>query len=172
MASEAKTEGQPEVVKKPIDMGKLLGFLFIAVNLVIVGGGTFVVYQNTLGYHPHEITEEIERLQLAEEQKYFAENPIVFTMDPFVVNLSGNPQKTIQLEISLEMLSEQGYEEVITKSTEARDMIVKILNGKSQTDLETIQGKLFLKDQITVAINKYLSAGVVKDIYFTNIIVQ
>jgi flagellar basal body-associated protein FliL len=172
MAKDEKAAEQPAAEKKSLDIGKLLGFAFIALNIGVIGGGTFVVYQNTLGYHPHEVTEEMERLQLAEEQKYFADNPIVFTMDPFVVNLSGNPQKTIQLEISLEMLSEQGYEEVITKSTEARDMIVKILNGKSQTDLETIQGKLFLKDQITVAINKYLKDGVVKDIYFTSMIVQ
>jgi flagellar FliL protein len=54
----------------------------------------------------------------------------------------------------------------------ARDQIVKILNSKKYIDIETIQGKLFLKDQIQTAMNKMLQKGSVKDVYFSEFVVQ
>lgn len=170
MAEEKKEETANE--KPPRDFKKILALLFVVVNIAAVGGAGFVVYKSTIGYVADPLSEKIEKEKFVERVKYFNEKPIVYTMDPFVINLSGEPSKTIQLELSLEMLSEVGYEEVITKTTEARDQIVKILNEKNYTELESIQGKLILKDQITVALNQYLRTGVVKGVYFTNFIVQ
>lgn len=161
-----------ESAKPPRDLKKILMLLFVVINVLGVGGAAFVVYKSTIGYVADPIGEKIAREKYIERVKYFEEKPIVYTMDPFVVNLNGQPAKTIQLELSLEMLNEVGYEEVITKTTEARDKIVQILNGKAYPELETIQGKLILKNQITVALNQYLRAGVVKGVYFTNFIVQ
>ncbi|MCB0348457.1 MAG: flagellar basal body-associated FliL family protein [Bdellovibrionales bacterium] len=158
--------------KPPRDWKKLLVLLFVVVNVGGVGAGAFVVYKNSIGYVADPLQERIEKEKYVERIRYFEDKPIVYTMDPFVINLTGKPSKTIQLELSLEMLSEVGYEEVISKTTETRDKIVRILNEKSYKDLESIQGKLILKDQITVALNQYLNSGVVKGIYFTNFIVQ
>ena len=74
--------------------------------------------------------------------------------------------------MSIEMLSEEGFEELITQGGKARDEIVNILNNKRFEDLESIQGKLFLKDQIARRVNSYLERGVVKDIYFSDFVVQ
>ena len=74
--------------------------------------------------------------------------------------------------IQLEMLSEEGYEEAVNLSPVARDQIVKILNSKKYEDIETIQGKLFLKDQIATSMNGILHKGSVKDVYFNEFVVQ
>jgi flagellar FliL protein len=170
MAEEKKQDDAAE--KPPRDWKKLLALLFVVVNIVGVGGGAFIVYSSTIGHVADPLSDKIEAEKYVERVKYFEDKPIVYTMDPFVINLNGKPSRTIQLELSLEMLSEVGYEEVITKTTEARDQIVKILNDKTYPELESIQGKLILKDQITVALNQYLRSGVVKGVYFTNFIVQ
>ncbi len=171
MAEEqVKTDDLTE--KPPRNWKKLLVLLFVVVNVGGAGAAGFVIYKNSIGYVADPLAEKIEKEKYVERIRYFEDKPIVYTMDPFVINLTGKPSKTIQLELSLEMLSEIGYEEVISKTTETRDKIVRILNEKSYQELESIQGKLILKDQITVALNQYLRSGVIKGIYFTNFIVQ
>ncbi|MNU01437.1 flagellar basal body-associated protein FliL [compost metagenome] len=54
----------------------------------------------------------------------------------------------------------------------ARDQIVRILNDKNFSDLESIQGKLFLKDKIASEVNQLLRKGVVKDVFFSDFVVQ
>ncbi len=54
----------------------------------------------------------------------------------------------------------------------ARDKIVRVLNDKNFNDLESIQGKLFLKDTIAMEVNSILKEGVVKDVFFSDFVVQ
>ena len=78
----------------------------------------------------------------------------------------------VQVKVTLEMLDENGFEEVVSMGAHARDKIVTILNGKKFLELQTIQGKLFLKDEITVALNKQLKRSFIKDIYFSRFVLQ
>jgi flagellar protein FliL len=96
----------------------------------------------------------------------------MYTMPGFVVNLAGSPRRLMKVEMTFEMLDKDGFEEIVRNSPSARDAIVRILNRKTFDDVETIQGKLFLKDQISVALNQAMKAGVVKDIYFNEFLVQ
>tara|TARA_B100001248_G_scaffold241870_2_gene208938 strand:+ start:7079 stop:7639 length:561 start_codon:yes stop_codon:yes gene_type:complete len=173
MAEEENQEQEKaETPKKKKDWKKILTMAFVAINVLGGGAAVFTVYSNTIGYVADPIGEEIKRLKFAEKMKFFEEKPIIYSMDPFVINLAGKARKSMQIEMSLEMVDENGYEEVITKTTEARDRIAKILNEKSFTDLESIQGKLLLKDEIIGTLNRFLDQGVVKGIYFTNLVVQ
>ena len=70
------------------------------------------------------------------------------------------------------MLDEEGYEEVINLGPEARDSIVRILNEKRFGDVETVQGKLHLKNQIASELNVFLQQGVVKNVYFSDFVIQ
>ncbi|MFK8137582.1 MAG: flagellar basal body-associated protein FliL [Bdellovibrionales bacterium] len=169
MADEENKEAK-EVPKK--DKSGLFMLLFMVLNLSAVGGGAFLVYSSTLGYKAPVINEYTEEAKLEEMRQYMEDNPVLFTMEPFTVNLRGKPRRTIRLEMSVEMLSEQGFEELIRIGGKARDEVVEILNTKNFDDLESIQGKLFLKDQIARRINTYLDAGVVKDVYFSDFVVQ
>jgi len=159
----------------------LLGQIaFAVINLAVVGYGTYLVYASTLGWRAPQINEE--QLASLKEKESKDENsqtgPLIFTMDKFTVNLAGDPLKdprrTIQLEVNLEMLNKDGFEEVIdtAQRAKARDKIIQILGNKSYNEVETIQGKLFLKDQIASELNSLLDKGIVKDVYFTNFVVQ
>ena len=167
MADEEKEAGEE---KK--DRSGLFKLLFMVVNFAVVGGGAALTYFNTIGYQAPVINEFTEEAKLQEMRLYMEQNPIVYTMEPFTVNLNGRPKRTIRMEMSIEMLSEEGFEELIREGGKARDEIVNILNTKRFEDLESIQGKLFLKDQIARRVNTYLDKGVVKDIYFSDFVVQ
>jgi flagellar FliL protein len=170
-------EKKPEGKKLPIAL--IMQAVFAIVNLGVTGLGAFWVYSATIGWHAPQITEDgLAAQRAAEEQKLAATGsetgPLVYTMDKFTVNLAGEPKRTIRLEVNLEMLGKEGFEEVINSDNraKARDSIVRILNDKTFGDLESIQGKLFLKDRIATDINALLDKGVVKDVYFSEFVVQ
>ena len=165
--AENKEEKKPEGKKLPVAL--ILQGLFALVNLGVTGLGAFWVYSATIGWHAPEITEEQKLAASGAET-----GPLVYTMDKFTVNLAGEPKRTIRIEVNLEMLGKEGFEEIINSDNraKARDSIVRILNDKTYADLESIQGKLFLKDRIATDVNALLDRGVVKDVYFSEFVVQ
>lgn len=175
MAEKTAAGGGSAEKKKGLNMGLLMSLLFAAVNLAVTGGGAYLVYSATIGWHPPQITEmdlRTEEEKAAEAQRDLS--PYVYTMEKFTVNLDGEPKRTIRLEVNLEMLSPEGFEEVINTKNRARvrDGIVRILNGRTFFELESIQGKLFLKNKIASEINGMLKEGVVKDVFFSDFVVQ
>lgn len=170
--AEEKAEGAAEQ-KKSLDTGALGGLILAVANLVVLGGGGFLIFKSTLGYERPAVREQLVFEEIKQDRENADEaQPLMFTMDSFTVNLAGAPRRVIRVEMSLEMLDKEGFEEVVTLGPKARDAVVKILNGKEFKDLETIQGKLFLKDQIAVTLNEFLKKGVVKDVYFSDFLVQ
>jgi flagellar FliL protein len=170
--TEAPAEGQ-EKPKKSM-AGKLILPLFALLNMAVVGGGGYLAYMGTLGFQYPTAREPAAVKELKKERS--AENGasarVQYTMPVFTVNLAGTPRRLIRVEMTFEMLDKEGFEEIVRNSPRARDEIVRILNGKTFDDVETIQGKLMLKDQIAVTLNQSLKAGVVKDIYFNDFIIQ
>lgn len=146
--------------------------IIAVVDLAAMGTGLFLVFKSTIGHHDEAVTEQLELPKFEMERENRESNPILYTMDKITVNLDGIPKRMIQTQISLEMLDEKGFEEVVTLGPEARDAIIRILHGKSFDDIETLQGKLFLKDQIASVLNQHMGEGIVRDVYFSEFIVQ
>lgn len=172
--AEEKKDAKP---KKPLNKTLIMHSVFALVNLGVMGYFTMLAYKATIGYKPPSITElQLEKQKQMEEEakKLSALGPLVYTMDKFTVNLAGEPRRTIRLEVNLEMLGKEGFEEIIDPDNraKARDRIVRILNDKSFAELETIQGKLYLKDRIAGEVNGILDKGIVKDVFFTDFVVQ
>ncbi len=172
--AEKKKEDPNEQPKKKLPIQKILTVLFVVINLSVTGAGAYLVYSSTLGWEPPRITEDsikiVPHVQYVEQESV----PYVYTMEKFTVNLNGEPRRTIRLEVNLNMLGKQDFEEVMNFDNRARvrDRILQLLNDKSFAELESIQGKLFLKDKIAMEVNTILNKGVVKDVYFTDFVVQ
>ncbi|MBX9768625.1 MAG: flagellar basal body-associated FliL family protein [Bdellovibrionales bacterium] len=184
--AEAKAEEKP--AKPKANVGAILKYVGVAVNVIVVFGGAALTYMSTLGYHAPVVTESDVLAQLQKEKseqkardiataqktgvQLLEKGPVMYTLDRFTVNLEGVPNRIVQADLSLEMLDEQGFEEIVTLGPEARDEIVRILSAKRFVDVETIQGKLHLKDQIRTTLNRFLEKGVVKDVYLSHFVVQ
>ena len=172
--AENKDQTQEQKKESKLPVQKILTALFVAVNLGISGFGGYLVYSSTLGWKEPTITEDSVKVDPA--YLFNEENavPYVYTLDKFTVNLGGEPRRTVRLEVNLHMLGKEAFEEVMLSENRARvrDRIVRLLNEKSFSELESIQGKLFLKDKIAMEVNTILNKGVVKDVYFTDFVVQ
>lgn len=155
-------------------VSKLFPLIFGVINLAVVGGGAFLVYKGTIGWTRPVLTDETlekERRQVLEE---ISKEPLFYTLDKFTVNLDGEPKRTIRMEVNLEMAQVEGLEEIMNSDNRvrARDRIIGILHEKTFSDLESLQGKLFLKDLIASEMNHILSRNYVKEVYFSEFIVQ
>jgi flagellar FliL protein len=153
-------------------MKKYLKFAFLGINVICMLAGLGLVYTSTIGSKSPVITEEEEIKKLEEAREKRDESPYIYTMDKFTVNLDGYPRRIIQTEINLELIDKTGYEEVIRLGSKARDAVVRVLNGKTFTDVETLQGKLRLKEQIATTLNSLMVDGVIKQVYFSDFIVK
>ena len=170
--SSAPAEAKPAAAKK--NLGPILQIAFAVLNLSVMGVGAYLVYASTIGWQSPSISDEQAEREIASVASETDAGPLVYTMDKFTVNLGGEPKRTIRLEVNLQMLGKEGFEEVMEPENraKARDRIVRLLNEKSFSELETIQGKLFLKDKIAGEVNGILKKGVVKDVFFSDFIVQ
>ena len=162
-----------EAPKKPArDMKKIMALAYVALNLGSMGFGSFLVYSATLGYTAPSVSSEELNREITAFNQTLLEKPMTYTMETFNTNLTGLPRRLIRLEMNLEMLDAEGFEEIINLGAKGRDSIVRIINSKTYDDLETVQGKLHLKNEIIAQLNGQLERGVVKNIFFSDFVVQ
>ena len=97
----------------------------------------------------------------------------MYPLDGFTVNLlSESGRRYLKVEMNLEIEGEELSAELDTKKPVLRDIIIRILSSKSLEEISTIKGKEKLKEQIVNELNMHLKDGKVKNIYFTDFVVQ
>lgn len=97
--------------------------------------------------------------------------PKVVSLDQFTVNLStavGAPPKFARVVIAIEVGSDETSQELTQKMPQVRNSIIDLFNSKRPTDLQTGEGRNFLKEEIRNALNSFLVTGKIKGIFFSN----
>ena len=178
MAEEEAEEEGGEAAGEEEKKGLPIKLILIVVGVLALAGGGYFAYTN---FFQEEAVEESAEKDKNGEEGAGGENTeelppgvgVMFTMDPFVVNLAGSKGKrflkvTTTLELSSPEVNPE-FEENLQKIT---DSILVLLSSKSFEDVYSVQGKFKLKDEITTRVNRFLVVGHVKDAYFTEFIVQ
>jgi flagellar protein FliL len=166
----AENENQEQ--KPARDIKKILALAYVVLNLSAMGFGSYLVYVSTIGHKSPVVTsEELDR-EVETFRKTLLEKPMIYTLETVNTNLSGLPRRLIRMEINLEMLDAEGFEEIINLGAKGRDAIVRVVNSKTYDNIESVQGKLHLKNEIIAQLNTMLERGVVKDVYFSDFVVQ
>ena len=99
----------------------------------------------------------------------------VVTLDQFTVNLStsvGTPPRFARVVIALEVPSAETSAEITQKIAPVRNAIIDLFNSKRPADLQTGEGRNFLKEEIRNALNSFLVSGKVKGVFFSNFAVS
>ena len=99
----------------------------------------------------------------------------VVTLDQFTVNLStsvGTPPRFARVVIALEVPSAETSAEITQKMAPVRNAIIDLFNSKRPADLQTGEGRNFLKEEIRNALNSFLVSGKVKGVFFSNFAVS
>lgn len=97
----------------------------------------------------------------------------IFPLDPFIVNIyDGQELRYLKVKVELEMVSPAIKAEIEGRLAPIRDSVLILLSAKTLQDIQDVQGKNTLKDEILGAINKNIPPGKIAKVYFTDFVVQ
>ena len=97
----------------------------------------------------------------------------IFPMENFIVNLlSDSGRRYLKVQINLELESEAQMEEMEQKVPLIRDIIIRVLSSKTFDEITTETGKARLKEEIKNDINPRLIDGQVRNVFFTDFVIQ
>ena len=173
MAEEEKKEEQEESKSEGGGGNKLLLIVIIVLLLLLLIVGGLVAYFLLSGNDENPTPQEQQKVEKKHKVKEMAEIGPIYPLDPFIVNLvSSNADRYLKCKIDLELDSQELQQEVDKKLPAIRDAIIQILSSKTVEEIQTAKGKEKLKEEIKRKINSMLTTGEIRNVYFTEFVIQ
>lgn len=137
--------------------------IFIIVVVVVCGGGGFfLLFAKSGGIRKLESGQATPKAE-----------SVMFSLDPFIVNLSDSTNnKFLKVTMELELSEQSVIERAKARTPQIRDAVIDILTSQTYDSLMLPEGKLELKDNITMIANQTLGDKTVKNVYFTEFVMQ
>jgi flagellar basal body-associated protein FliL len=168
MADDAKPgEGAEEI--EVGNRGKLPMIIAAVLALLLGAGGTFGAMQMMGGDDGAEETSSSDK-KSSEEGSKKVETKMT-TLGTFTVNLRDSASRSLNMTIQVESELETAAK-VEERMPQLRDSVILLSSDYSRTELEGIDGKLRLRDEIQARINAVLEPAQVTRVYFTAFTVQ
>ncbi len=157
--------------------GKLKLVIVLLLVLAILGGGGFAAWKFYLEpkmageAHTGEPAEGEEHAATEEEAP--ATGGQLVTLDSFVVNLADPMgRRYLKATMDVEVASASVAEELTAAMPKVKDTLLLLLSSKSFEDISSMDRKIELKNQIVDRLNQILGKGKVRNVYFTEFVVQ
>ncbi|MBF0401001.1 MAG: flagellar basal body-associated FliL family protein [Magnetococcales bacterium] len=154
--------------------GGLMKIIIPVVALLLGGGGGYFA-GNSSG---SKQVEEAKALQPEPKAGEVAKdtNAMVgdmYKLEPFVVNLNEpKGSRYLKTTIQLEMSSPELKAELDRRSAQLQDVILALLTSKTFQELQALEGKFRLREELLSRINALLVNGTVSRVYFTEFVIQ
>jgi flagellar FliL protein len=141
-----------------------LKLIIIGVAILLIGTGGF------FGYSKYKKVKE-EKAEAKKTEK----TSIICPLKSFVVNLldkKGVGKRYLKVTIQLEVGQEEDRLLIENHNPQLRDTILLLLSSQTLKEINTMEGKLELKQALLSRMIQILGDGVVRRIYFTEFVVQ
>jgi len=97
----------------------------------------------------------------------------LYPLDTFTVNLKSNAgRRYLKVTMSLELSAPELSHELDAKTPVLRDRIIRILSSKTLEEISSKKGKQKVTEQIVDTLNSMLTDGEIKNVYFTEFVIQ
>lgn len=97
----------------------------------------------------------------------------MYPLEPFIVNIyDGQELRYLKVKVEIEMASPEVKTDLDARVAPIRDTILVLLSAKTLQDIQDVQGKNQLKEEILTSINKIIPPGKIAKVYFTDFVVQ
>ncbi len=168
MAEENNNVEQEQEEKKG---GKKKLLIFLLLFLILAGAGGGAAYKFLV--LDKKGKEEDKAEKIVEEIKNIEEVGIQYDLGSFIVNLADkDADRYLKISIVLEVQDEKVKMEVEKRLPQIKDVITTLLFTKTSEDLKTPEGLERLKEEILKRVNAILPIGGVKNVYFTEFVIQ
>ncbi|MBW1729663.1 MAG: flagellar basal body-associated FliL family protein [Deltaproteobacteria bacterium] len=171
MAEEAK-KGEEVQEEQAAKKGLPMKLIILVLLVFIMAGGGFFAWKSGM---LNKFLGGGEKEAAAKKTEESAKPDIgpIYPMEVFIVNLMDPMGKRyLKAKIELELSEEEMRPEVDKRLPQLRDAILTLLSSKSFKDINDLSGKYQLRAEIMATLNRYLKTGKIKNVYFTEFIVQ
>jgi flagellar FliL protein len=141
---------------------KLFVFLTIAV-VAVVAGGVFA--------YMHFVVGKGKGGEAGKAEANVHAKAILVALDPFVLNLA-EQGRFLKMSVQLEVTEESYQQAVTAKMPQLRDATITLLSSKSAESVAGAEGKFQLKDELLLRANQVMGKDVIRNLYFTEFIMQ
>ncbi len=169
MAEES--DGPQEVSEGKPKKSKLLLFIIIGVAVALLAGGGFFAFTTFFASQPAIENDDMGLEKTAPKNKAVIGE--MLAMSPFVVNLA-DPKGKRYLKVTIEVEFEEldAIERAQKAKPKLRDMVIMMLTSLSFEDVMTPEGKVRIRDELLERFNHTLKPDRIRNIYFTEFVVQ
>ena len=171
MAKEIEVEESGEKEKKPSKSPMKLIIIGVAVLVVLIGG---IIGFLLIGKGSDEKAGD-DASALGEMAKIDDENAVglIFPLETFVVNLNDTGGKRyLKTRLELEYIRMEAKEELTARMPQMRDVVLLSLSSKTMEEIQGIEGKIALRNELILRINQILKKWKIRNLYFTEFVIQ
>ncbi|WP_051534704.1 flagellar basal body-associated FliL family protein [Deefgea rivuli] len=162
--AEAKTEVKADVAPKSKKNILIFAVIGLLVFILILGGAlAFFLLKSPAEGSADEATAEAAahgevKKEKKKEKKDEHAKPVFAKLQdqPFTVNLSGEAESVLQVEIMVELAEEADKEKVTAVQPKILDAVNRLLRAKTLEEVKTAKGQEELARQIREKINEIL----------------
>lgn len=98
---------------------------------------------------------------------------IIHTLEDIIVNPKNSEGgRFILINLALEVSSNSDIDILKTRDVQLRDILIQLISGKTITELDDPQDKENLRQEIRSAISGILPPGHLRNVYFSNYLIQ
>ncbi|MDL1962740.1 MAG: flagellar basal body-associated FliL family protein [Deltaproteobacteria bacterium] len=149
---------------------KLIIFIIIPLILVNVGAVSFVIWNKT-SFFSSQTEKESESEKVSENNSEVIKP--IYSLDTFIVNLADKGgRRFLRVTMDLELKNEGLAEEIDKRLSKIRDSILMIIPTKRFEDINSLEGKIVLRDEVMTKLNSFLKNGSITNIYFVEFVIQ
>jgi flagellar protein FliL len=173
MAEKEETK-KTEEAETPKESKSFMKLIVLGVIVVVLAAGGFTGWFMFMKKDVAQNDQEEQTTAKASENKEVAQS-IVVPLDSFIVNLmdrSGSGKRYLKTTIELDVPSEESRDLLDMRKAQLRDTILLLLTSQSFAEINSMEGKLELKQALLVRINQALGDKIVRRLYFTEFVVQ
>jgi flagellar FliL protein len=169
----ADAEGKDEDSVKGGMNKKLL--MMGLLGLLVVGGGAGFFLMSGGEPEKRVKSEDVHAEAEAEAEQEADPGFIgpVIDLEPFVLNLADRDQlRYLKVAIKLQLDRPQEETDFTVKLPAIRDALLVLLTSKESRSLRTVDGKMLVRDEIGGRVNTIMKKGKIRQVFFTDFIIQ
>jgi flagellar FliL protein len=152
------------------EKGSPLKFVIIGVLVLVLAVGGFLGWM-LLGSSDDDLTEGVGVGESEPAVEEIASQ--TYPLETFVVNLNDpGGKRYLKTNIELEFFSEEVKAELERRLPQLRDLILLQLSSKSLDEIQSVDGKIALRGELIQRINQTLTSGKIRNLYFTEFVIQ
>jgi flagellar protein FliL len=157
--------------------GKLKLIIILVVALCVLGGGGFAAWKFFLQPKAEgdaaNATAEGAGEHKAEGAAEADTGGQLVTLDSFVVNLSDPMgRRYLKTTLDVEVANAAAAAELTAAMPKVKDTLLLLLSSKSFADISSMDKKIELKNDIVSRLNQIIGKNKVRNVYFTEFVVQ